>query len=61
MTLTHDMVLLTLPPPHLKQCWSPNNRKDDITIQHCFGRRGEGGEKVEFFPLKHMFCIETFA
>ena len=57
ITLTHDMVLLTLPPPYLKQCWSPNNRKDDITIQHCFGRRGGGGEKVEFFSFETIICF----
>ena len=53
---THDMILLTFPPPHPRQCWSPNNRKDDITIQHCFGKRG--GERVEFFPFKLL--LEVF-
>ena len=52
---THDMISCTFSPPHPWQCWSPNNRKDDITIQHCFGKRGRGGGK------SWVFSFQTFA
>jgi len=54
---THDMILLTFPSPHPRQCWSPNKRKDDITIQHCFGKRW--GEELSFFLSN--FCLRFFS
>ena len=55
---THNMILLIFPPPHPRQCWSPNIRKDDMTIQHCFGKRG-GGRELSFFLLN--FCLSFFS
>ena len=55
---TYDMISITFPPPHPRQCWSPKNRKDDITIQHCFGKRG-GGEELSFFLSN--FCLRFFS
>ena len=55
---TQDILGMTLTPPCLKQCCPQGNRKDQVTIQHCFGKRW-GKVNASFVHLKSMPCIET--